>query len=102
MKKMLLGAVAAGAVALALAGVGAPQAHADAEQGYLDELAQNGVPMGRGPGGALRGGREVCDDLHHGMSPEQIIGTQMGVFGGVWGPAIVAAAQRHLCPDTLR
>ncbi len=77
-----------------------PTARADDEQGYLDELAQNGVPMGNGPGGALRGGREVCDDLHHGMSPEQIIGTQLWALGAS-GPAIVHAAQHHLCPDTL-
>jgi hypothetical protein len=79
----------------------APTAHADDEQGYLDELTQHGIPMGNGPGGALRAGREVCDDLHHGMSADQVANTQFGVFGAAWGPSIVAAAQHHLCPDTL-
>lgn len=89
-----------GLAALASSVVLTSTAHAG-EQGYLDQLTQNGVPMGRGPGGALRGGREVCDDLHYGMSPEQIIGTQMGIFGPLWGQSIVDAAQHHLCPDTL-
>ena len=87
--------------ALVASVVTAPVAHADDEQGYLDELTQNGVPMGNGPGGALRGGREVCDNLHHGMSADQVANTQFGPFGFAWGATIVAAAQHHLCPDTL-
>jgi Protein of unknown function (DUF732) len=93
-------AIAIAALAVASV-VQVPTAHADDEQGYLDELAQSGVPMGGSPGSQLRGGREVCDDLHHGMSPDQIINTQFGVFGGVMGAPIVHAAQHHLCPDTL-
>ena len=78
--------------------VTASPAHAD-DQSYLDELTQNGVPMRNGPGFALMGGNNVCAYLHHGMSPEGIA-RKMGAMAD-WGPAIVAAAQHNLCPDTL-
>jgi Protein of unknown function (DUF732) len=80
----------------------APTAHADAEQDYLNELTPQVLPQDT-PGALLRVGREVCDDLHHGMSPEAIPGTlEMGNVGDlIWGPPTVAAAQHHLCPDTL-
>lgn len=100
MKKIIIGGLAAGAVTLALAGVGSPQAHAD-ENGYLNQLNQSGVPMAN-PAGALMGGRMVCDNLHHGMTPEQVASPlQFGLMAG-FAPAIVDAAQHQLCPDTLR
>ena len=84
---------------VALGIVFAPVAHADDEQGYLDEVGQIGFP-GMNPGGALLIGHMMCDNLHHGMSPDQAAGS-FGLWSGILGPRIVHAAQHHLCPDTL-
>jgi Protein of unknown function (DUF732) len=60
--------IAAAAVASAV--LLAPTAHAD-ESGYLNQLNQSGVPTPN-PAGALMDGRMVCDNLRHGMTPEQV------------------------------
>jgi hypothetical protein len=85
---------------LAASVVLAPTAHADDEQGYLDELRQAGMPV-LNQAGALRAGRMVCDDLHRGMSPEDVMHQEFGPFGSPWSGPMVGAAQHHLCPDTL-
>jgi Protein of unknown function (DUF732) len=77
----------------------ASPAHAD-DQSYLDELTQNGVPMPNGPSFPLTYGHIVCAKLQHGISPEAIARKEIGPMTA-WGPAIVAAAQHNLCPDTL-
>lgn len=77
----------------------APTAHADQEQQYLDELAHFGA-RGVERDTALRGGYVVCNNLRHGMTPEDVTG-RVSLFNRPFGPAIVAAAQRHLCRDTL-
>jgi hypothetical protein len=77
----------------------ASPAHAD-DQSYLDELTQSGVPMPNGPSFLLGYGHTVCAKVEHGISPEAIAGKNLGAMTA-WGPAIVAAAQHNLCPDTL-
>ncbi|KAA8968190.1 DUF732 domain-containing protein [Mycobacterium sp.] len=84
----------------------AAPAHADechpdpAERAYLAEVAEGDVPV-KPPNGALQVGHRACRDLRAGMSPEEVIATDFGVFGGAWGQTIIDAAQHHLCPDTL-
>lgn len=84
----------------------APTSNADekhpnpAERAYLFELTQFDVPV-RPPTGALQAGHWICDDLHRGISPEEVHETHFRGFYKDWGPAIVDAARHHLCPDTL-
>ena len=92
--ELLLAATGIAAVIAAAA-----PAHAD-DQAFLDDVARAGVMLGGTPAGELQVGRMTCDNLHHGMSPDAAAG-QFGMVSGTWGPAIVSAAQRDLCPDTL-
>lgn len=84
---------------LTAAVVFAPTAHADQDQQYLDELAHSGV-RGVEKYTAVRGGYVVCDNLRRGMTPEDVI-SRVSLFSRPFSPAIVAAAQHHLCRDTL-
>ncbi len=95
------------APAACLLGLLAPTAHTDgndrlnpAERAYVVEVEPSGVPV-RPPTGVLQAGRWVCDDLHRGIPPEEIIATHFGAFADTWGPPVVDAARHHLCPDTL-
>lgn len=84
-----------------------PTAHAEprdnptpAERAYLAEVEQRGVPV-RPPKGALEAGHWACDDLRSGMPPQEVATKHFGAFASDFGPAVVDAAQHHLCPDAL-
>jgi hypothetical protein len=93
--------IAAAALA-ALIGT-APPAHAD-DASYLAELQTAGVPTAMiggvwRPDAPVDMGHHICDAIRGGESPQ----SATSHFGWMsqWGPAIVAAAQHNLCPDTL-
>jgi hypothetical protein len=75
----------------------APPAHAD-DGGYLAELKAENVPMVQGPDKAIAGGYMVCSGLRSGLTPDRA--AKVFGMGNTFGPAIVAAAQHNLCPDT--
>jgi hypothetical protein len=77
----------------------AAPAHAD-QQSYLADLSAAGAPMPQGPDRALSAGYQVCAAVRGGIPPN-IAATNFG-WMAAWGPAYVSAAQRDLCPDTLK
>jgi hypothetical protein len=87
-------ALSAGVSAALIAAV---PAHADANS-YLAYLASHGSYAG-GQAKALNAGFYVCDSLHAGQTPDQILSgvhlTMMDVRG------VIDAAQHELCPDTM-
>lgn len=81
----------------------ASPARAD-DNSYLADLQARGVPAGligglANPNGAINAGYRVCGELRNGESPAAA-STEFK-WMNQWGPAIVDAAQRNLCPDTL-
>lgn len=80
-----------------------PTAHAEhPEQAFLHDLDSQGVVLQNAA--ALQVGYHACQDMHGGASFEAAANT-------TWWPTlvkdgtlrrIVEAAQRHLCPDTIR
>lgn len=74
-----------------------PASHADA-QSYLAYLQSHGTYAG-GDAKALNAGFYVCEALHTGQTPEQILGGVHLTFMNV--PGVIDAAQHELCPDTL-
>ena len=77
----------------------APAAHADPQQDYLNELAQPGAPY-HPPSWLLHIANIVCTDLRHGMTLDDVT-TRDFVNTRPQAPVIIAAAQHHICPDTL-
>jgi hypothetical protein len=77
----------------------APAAHADPQQDYLHELAQAGASY-HPPSWLLHLAEIVCIDLRHGMTPDDVA-TRDFVHTRPQAPVIIAAAQHHICPETL-
>jgi hypothetical protein len=69
--------------------------------GYIGRLQQDGVPMLSGTVPAVQAGMTACAMIRDGVPPQDIAGQIAGLWSGVLGPRIVAAAQDELCPDTL-
>lgn len=102
------GVLAAVGVAAALSG--AP-AHAD-DASYLAALDANGLFRSGPPNARLSAGHKFCTELRNGATPDQIAAAyrSLPTFGApsmiddLRGslPAVIAVAQRELCPDTLR
>lgn len=86
-------------VALTASAVVAPAAHADPQQDFLDELAQNNASYNT-PSRALKAADAICIDLRHGMTPDDVANKDF-VYTRPQAPVIIAAAQHHICPDTL-
>jgi Protein of unknown function (DUF732) len=78
----------------------APMAQGDTN-GYIGRLQQDGVPMLSGTVPAVQAGMTACAMIRDGVPPQDIAGQIAGLWSGVLGPRIVAAAQDELCPDTL-
>ena len=72
------------------------EAHADANS-YLAYIQDHHINVGiSSPAKQLWMGNTVCQELHQGMSPDQIIATS-----GNWlfdMPGIIDAARHELCP----
>jgi hypothetical protein len=79
----------------------APVAQADTN-GYIGRLQQEGVPMLSGTVPAVQAGMTACAMIRDGVSPQDVASQVAGLWSGIVGPRIVAAAQDELCPDTLR
>jgi hypothetical protein len=90
--------VLGGAVVAAL--IAAPAAHADTN-GYIARLQREGVPMLSGTVPAVQAGLTGCAMIRDGVPPQDVASQVAGLWSGVLGPRIVAAAQDELCPDTL-
>lgn len=88
------------AVLAVLAFVLAPSAQADSAS-YIERLQRDGVPMLSGPVPAIQAGMTACQMLRDGAPFEYVAGNVAGLWSGIIGPRIVAAAQSELCPDTL-
>src|SRR3954467_11209333 len=88
--------------AIAAAAISMPAAHAD-EQGYLDELASQGVHpfFTMTAGNLVNGGMQMCNLMRSGMSPQDAANS-LGILSGVLGVPAASAAQHQLCPDTMR
>ena len=69
--------------------------------GYIGRLQQDGVPMLSGTVPAVQAGMTACAMIRDGVPPQDVAGQIAGLWSGVLGPRIVAAAQDELCPDTL-
>ena len=69
--------------------------------GYIGRLPQDGVPMLSGTVPTVQAGMTACAMIRNGVSPQDVAGQVAGLWSGVVGPRIVAAAQDELCPDTL-
>jgi len=78
----------------------APSALADSNS-YVSRLQQDGVPMLSGTVPAVQAGLTACTMIRDGAAPQDVAGQVAGLWSGVIGPRIVAAAQSELCPDTL-
>jgi hypothetical protein len=50
---------------------------------------------------AVQAGPTACTMIRDGVAPQDVAGQVAGLWSGVLGPRIVAAAQGELCPDTL-
>jgi hypothetical protein len=85
-------------VALAAALAFATTAQAD-DQAFLTDLRSSGMPVRDEPYYVGRGYR-ICAQIGAGMSTADAA-SQLGIEGQIWGPQIVSAAQRDLCPKTL-
>ena len=90
--------VLGGAVVAAL--IAAPAAHADTN-GYIARLQREGVPMLSGTVPAVQAGLTGCAMIRDGVPPQDVASQVAGLWSGVLGPRIVAAALDELCPDTL-
>lgn len=100
---MRVNVAALSAALLATAALTAPSAHAEhPEQAFLRDLDSQGVVLQHAA--ELQVGYHACQDMHGGASFEAAANTG-------WWPTlvkdgtlrrIVEAAQRHLCPDTIR
>jgi uncharacterized protein DUF732 len=93
--RLCLGAALFGTTTALL--VAAP-AHAD-NDGFIADLAAHGVPFWGSPMQMTAMGYRVCGQIRNGEAPDTAA-TQFNWLNAV-GPAIVAAAQDNLCPDTL-
>ena len=96
MKKLLIGLVPVVAV------LSAAPTYADAGsyQQYLRDHQINTGIMAMTPGSEMEFGLNVCNYLRAGMTVDQVI--PMGWNTMADNPAMIQAAQRELCPDTLR
>jgi hypothetical protein len=95
MRIAIIPAIAASAAALIAT---ASPARAD-DSSFVADLQAGGVPMVQGPEKAVAGGYLVCSGLRQGLTPDKA--AKVFGMGNSFGPAIVAAAQRDLCPDTV-
>lgn len=77
-----------------------PSAQADTNS-YIARLQQDGVPMLSGTVPAVQAGLTACTMIRDGVTAQDVAGQVAGLWSGVLGPRIVAAAQGELCPDTL-
>ncbi|WP_409428844.1 DUF732 domain-containing protein [Mycobacterium sp. SMC-11] len=96
--KFLTASLAVAATALVVA----PAAQADAHS-YQQYLRDNGINIGimaMTPGSEVGYGLNVCKYLRAGMTVDEVI--PMGWNSMADNPAMVNAAQRELCPETLR
>jgi hypothetical protein len=75
----------------------AAPARAD-DQGFLNDLRGAGMPVFYEPY-YVGLGYKICAQLDEGMSTDDAA-KQLGIEGQIWGPQIVSAAQRDLCPHT--
>lgn len=78
----------------------AAPAHADT-QTFIDDLHSQGVPTNWPFVVQPVAGTNICNELHQGMTTSDAIG-QFAPIQAQYAPAIVATAQRDICPDTLR
>lgn len=74
-------------------------ADAASYQQYIRDHQINTGIMAMTPGSEMEFGLNVCNYLRSGMTVEQVI--PMGWNSMADNPAMVSAAQRELCPDTL-
>lgn len=88
-----------GALACAFSLVTAPQAHAD-DNSFIADLQAQGVPTGWPFVVQPVLGNSLCTELHKGATPQSLI-AQFVPIQAAYAPAIVATAQRDICPDTL-
>lgn len=100
MKTSLVIAALAGSVIAGNAPALIAEARADTN-GYIARLQQDGVPMLSGTVPAVQAGLTSCEMIRDGVAPQDVSGQVAGLWSGVVGPRIVAAAQSELCPDTL-
>ena len=70
--------------------------------GYISRLQQDGVPMLSGTVPVVQAGMTACAMIRDGVSPQDVAGQVAGLWSGILGHRIVAAAQDELCPDTLQ
>jgi hypothetical protein len=77
-----------------------PMVHADTT-GYISRLQQDGVPMLSGTVPAVQAGMTSCAMIKDGVPPQDVASQVAGLWSGVLGARIVAAAQDELCPETL-
>lgn len=68
--------------------------------GYIARLQAEGVPMLSGTVPAVQAGMTACAMIRDGVAPEAVAGQVAGLWSGMIGPRIVAAAQDELCPET--
>lgn len=80
-----------------------PPARAD-DSSFLDDLHSHGVGTGiLSVGQQIRMGNGACVELHQGKTPEQVAGeVPQLAWAGIDGLGVALAAQRDLCPDTIR
>lgn len=77
----------------------APTARAD-EGSFMADLQSQGVPTGWPTPVQPYAGTSICELLHKGSTPQYVV-QQFAPIQAPWAPAIVATAQRDICPDTL-
>jgi hypothetical protein len=77
----------------------APPAHAD-EGSFIADLQGQGVPTGWPFVVQPVAGTNICNELHNGFTPQKVV-QQFAPIQANYAPAIVATAQRDICPDTL-
>lgn len=97
-------AVLAGSLCSAALLAAAPASAGD-DAAFISEVRGNGaiLPMGGLMGDAqlIAGGYEACGQIRGGMSPQALADSKRG-FNVYFDPdKMIAASQRHLCPDTL-
>jgi Protein of unknown function (DUF732) len=77
----------------------APPAHADTNT-FIADLQAQGVPTGWPFVVQPVAGNNICTELHNGATPQSVV-QQFAPIQATYAPAIVATAQRDICPDTL-
>ena len=77
----------------------APAARAD-EGSFIADLQSQGVPTGWPFVVQPIAGTNICNELHNGFTPQKVV-QQFAPIQANYAPAIVATAQRDICPDTL-